>query len=124
LIRLMRVSKDTVLQNSFLHQINALEKDEKEADKIFITKHPRSLVSANLLSAYSTTWGKNISMSLYNNLSPEMKKTEYGVNVKNFIELNKDVNLGDKFTDFEELNTQGEKIKLSAIAAKYVLLEF
>lgn len=90
----------------------------------FIYKHKNSIVSAHLLDVYCQKMGKRKTTELYNRLSPILKETHYGLNVKRFIDLNKEIKIGDKFADIEQENLAGEKINLSGSAGKYTLLEF
>lgn len=96
----------------------------KQIDRDFIRKYPNSLVSANLLNIYASTWGKDSAEALYNNLNPEMKASRTGLEIKEFIALNKQLKTGDRYVDFEQLNTVGNTVRLSDIKAKYVLLDF
>jgi len=98
--------------------------NEKEQSIWFIRNHPNSIISANVLSVYASTWGKDSSAILYRNLSDKIKNTTYGKNILEFITLNKSVKVGDKYVDFTELNTEGRSISLSDFNGKVVLLEF
>src|SRR4051812_22412965 len=44
----------------------------------FIRQHPNSLVSANVLNIYASTWGKDSAAALYQLLSADMKVTDFG----------------------------------------------
>ena len=90
----------------------------------FIKNNPNSIVSASILDVYASTWGRNTTTELYNLLSAEMKNSSYGKNIKKFITLNKDINVGDKFVDFEQVTQQGVNAKLSNLSGNVVLLEF
>jgi peroxiredoxin len=122
--KLLAKEKDTTIVGSLRKQQALLAAEDTKADINFVKNHPRSLVSANLLSIYASTWGKQTTVDLYKNFSAELKRSGYGINIKNFISLNADVKEGNRFVDFEQPNTRGELVKLSAIKAKYVLLDF
>lgn len=94
----------------------------KEFD--FVKEYPNSIVSAHILSVYSTTWGKAKTMELFDLLSKENKESEYGQKIKKYIELNKDPKIGDQFVDFEMESQDGTLKKLSDVKGKVVLLEF
>ena len=95
---------------------------EKESSISFIRNHPDSMVSANTLSVYASTWGKDTSAMLYHLLSDKMKNTAYGKNILDFITLNRNVKVGDKYVDFTEPNVDGKRISLSDYKGKVVLL--
>lgn len=98
--------------------------NEKETEIAFINKHPGSMISIFLLSIYSPAWGKDLSTMLYKNIVGDLKNTTYGKNVLDFITLNKDLKIGDKYVDFAQPNIQGKMVKLSGFKGKVVLLEF
>jgi len=98
--------------------------NEKAADMEFIRRHPNSIVSANVLNVYASTWGKDTASLFYNLLSDEMKKTSYGKNIREFIQLNKDIKVGDRYVDFTQQDTAGKNVSVSDFKGKFLLLEF
>jgi peroxiredoxin len=90
----------------------------------FVEKHPNSIHSAYVLSVYSTTWGKEKTKELYDKLSIEIKQTEFGKEIANYIKLNKNPEIGDSYVDFEMEDPYGEIRRLSEFEGKLVLLEF
>jgi len=124
LTKLITNTTDAAVKKELKEKLNAARIAEKELDINDVKNNPNSIISAYILSVYTSTWGKEKSTELYENLSSEMKNTSYGKTIKDFITLNKEIKIGGKFADFEQANTAGKKIKLSNIKAKYVLLEF
>lgn len=103
------------------------EKCVKEAEVInqnFIKDYPNSYVSSHILNIYKSTWGKEISKELFVLMPKKRQQSEKGKLISRFIELNRDLKIGDNFVDFEQSNLNGEKIKLSDIKGKYVLIDF
>jgi len=98
------------------------ERQEKEME--FVKNNPNSIVSASMLSLYATTWGKEKTKELYDQLSTENKSTKFGEEITRYIALNKEPGIGEQFADFESENQNGELIKLSDVKGKAVLLEF
>ncbi len=98
--------------------------NEKEQNISFIHKHPNSIISADILSVYSFTWGRDTTIVLYNKLSDRIKNTSYGKDIFEFITLNKNVKIGEKYVDFTESNIKGKSVSLSDFKGKTVLLEF
>jgi len=109
-----------------LHQkIDTLPRNERQKMEMeFVKKNPNSIVSASMLSFYSTTWGKEKTKELYEQLSIENKNTLFGKEITKYIELNKNPKIGEQFVDFESENQNGELKKLSDLKGKVVLLEF
>jgi len=108
-------------------KLNAIIKTtgkEKEQSIFFIRNHPTSIISANILSVYASTWGKDTATILYRNLSKANKGTAYGKNILEFITLNKSIKIGDKYIDFSEPNIEGKSVSLSDFNGKVTLLEF
>lgn len=122
--KILSKNPSTAEREGLLKQLAALRNEEQQVDINYVKQHPNSLIAANLLNVYSSTWGKEKTESLYKNLSPAMKQTSYGKEISAYISLNKNVKVGDKFQDFEQQNTLGKKIKLSDIKGEYVLLDF
>jgi peroxiredoxin len=90
----------------------------------FIQHHPNSTVSAYILSVYATSWGKDTTSMLYNALSKDAKNTSYGKEASDYLTLNKNPKIGDRYVDFTQKNTQGKNVSLSDFKGKVVLLDF
>ena len=97
---------------------------EKEQSILFIRNHPNSIISADILNVYASTWGKDTAAILYHHLSDKLKNTYYGKDIFDFITLNKNIQVGDKYVDFTEPNITGKNVSLSDFHGKIVLLEF
>lgn len=109
-----------------LHQkIDTLPRKERQKMEIeFVKNNPNSIVSASMLSIYSTTWGKEKTKELYEQFSTENKNSKYGKEITRYIELNKEPKIGEQFVDFESKDKNDELKKLSELKGKAVLLEF
>ncbi len=90
----------------------------------FIANYPNTIISAILLSVSSKRIPKEETIRLYNGLSDVVKITEPGRQVKRFIDLNKDIKIGDLFTDIVQNNQEDKPMRLSDSKGKYILLEF
>lgn len=105
-----------------------------EADKIkeeegailekFVKDNPKSRVSAQILSVYAGQWGKEKTKGLFEKLSAENKQSSYGKKTEEFITLNNEPAIGDKFVDFEMKDPKGSSHKLSDTKGEIVLLDF
>jgi len=99
-------------------------KDPREAERAFVRTHPNSIISANLLSIYCSTWGKDTTEALYKKLTAEVKESFYGKQVYDYITSVKNIKIGDAYVDFSQPDTKGQQRKLSDLEGKVVLLEF
>ncbi|WP_417887977.1 redoxin domain-containing protein [Zunongwangia sp.] len=118
-------SKLENLSQTLYKGIDTLAKEERTKKEIkFVEKNPNSVLSAYLLSTYTTTWGKKETKELFENFSEENKNSEYGNKISRYIELNIDPKIGDQYVDFEMKDINGKIKKLSDLRAKVILLEF
>lgn len=118
-------SDEENLSQIFRKETDSLSEDEQlEGAKEFVNKYPNSIHSAYILSIYASTFGKDISESLFEQFSAENKNTEYGKQIAKYIELNKNPKIGEEYVDFEMKDTNGETRKLSDTKGELILLEF
>ena len=122
--KLIGLEKNDEVKKTLTAEYQKARNQDHEMDITYIKNNPNSIISVNLIDVYSSTWGKEKITPLYANLSKEIQNTSYGKNVKRFIELNRNIKVGDHFVDFEQMNANGKKVKLSAIKGKYILLDF
>ena len=118
-------SKTQELQNKLDLKLDNLS-DNKQVveEKLFVQNNPNLIISAKLLSVYSSTWGKKLTTILFNKFSMELKNSEYGKKINEFITLNREIKVGDKFVDFTQTNTENKPISISDFKGKIILLEF
>jgi len=90
----------------------------------FIKSNPTSIISAYILKSYCNTWSKDTISTLFNSFSKYVKSTDYAKKVFDFISLNRNIKIGDKFVDFSQKDTSNKIIRLSDYKGKIVLLEF
>ncbi|MCG8804032.1 TlpA disulfide reductase family protein [Tenacibaculum finnmarkense] len=118
-------SESENLNFSLNQKTDTLPRSERQKLEIeFVKNNPNSIISASMLSFYSTTWGKEKTKELYEQLSSENKNSKFGKEITEYIELNKEPKIGEKFADFESEDQNGKLIKLSELKGKAVLLEF
>ncbi|WP_051697481.1 peroxiredoxin [Prevotella sp. 10(H)] len=101
---------------------SASERNQKHIKQI--EANPDSLASANTLAGMATTFGKEKTTELFNKLTPRVRNSDDGKVVEQYLLLNKDLKIGDKFVDFEMMDSNGQQRKLSELQGKIVLLEF
>jgi peroxiredoxin len=90
----------------------------------WIKQHPHSLYAAFALRMNAKAWGPETTRDLYNYLSEEIKASPFGQHVKDYMQLHRNMAVGDRYVDFEQPNTTGQPVKLSQVKGKYTLLEF
>jgi peroxiredoxin len=105
-------------------RIRALDLEEQKREIAFVHNHPTSLVSAYVLSIYCSSWGRKLSGDLFAPLPEVSKRSVYGRTVQTFLEINKDLDIGDAMIEVAQPNMKTELKKLSEVKARYILLEF
>jgi len=103
---------------------NLSEEEQRKKEIEFIKKHPNSIVSAETLSAYCTTFGKKETKELFDQLSEENKTSKYGKIITAYLELNKEPKIGEQYVDFEMPDLNGKLQRLSDLKGKTIFLEF
>ncbi len=113
-------------QKKWSEYMNILTKanNEDAATYWFIKNNPASIIAAHNLSVYINSWGKDTVTALYKSFSADVKSTSYGTKINNFITLNRNLKIGDKFVDFTQKDSSSKNISLSDIKDKVILLEF
>jgi len=103
-----------------------IEKAENEtrATEQFIRENPASVISALQLGFIKSEISKESLVDLFKTLSPKVKKSIYGQRISDYLTLNKNPQIGEKYIDFEEKNSAGKSVKLSDYDGKIVLLDF
>jgi peroxiredoxin len=118
-------SESENLSKTLSKQIGTLHGSERQKLELeFVKNNPNSIVSAYILSVYSTSWGKAKAMELFDKFSQENKNSAYGKKIANYIRLNKGPKIGEQFADFEMPDPNGKSKKLSDLKGKTILLEF
>jgi peroxiredoxin len=113
------------LCQSLYKGIDTLPRQERrKLEMEFVYNNPNSIVSASILSVYTTTWGKEKTSELFDQFSPENKNSEYGKMIANYIKFNQNPKIGEQFVDFEMPDRNGNLKKLSDLKGKIILLEF
>lgn len=124
LLNLLSTNPAKVDKDSILKKVNYLWEKEKQEEYLLVKNNPKSLIATNILDVYKTTWGKEKVKPLYQAFPEKLKISSYGKAVKEYLELNVNPKVGDKYADFESTDINGKKVKLSDIKAKAVLVDF
>ena len=118
-------SQPEELSQRLSRELDTLSEGEVQKKEIaFVKDHPNSIVSANMLAIYATTWGKEKTRELFTQFSAENKHSVYGKKIEKYIELMVEPDIGEKFVDFAMADAEGTSKKLSDVKGKVILLEF
>ena len=125
---LAKILREENIEQNYYDSINQVRNESSDKwDQVvhdFIREYPNSIVSLNNLNNMKKSYGKEITTELFSLTNEQSKQSKYGKSITRFLEINKDLQLGDHYVDFEEENIAGKNVKLSDIKGKYVLLEF
>jgi peroxiredoxin len=96
-----------------------------DVDVSYVKNNPDQLFSAITLKQLMTyTIPKDKTAALYETLSAEMQATKYGRSIKKYLELSRDLKVGDKAPDFQLPDLNGDLVGLKDFEGKYILLDF
>ncbi len=98
--------------------------EEIKINKNFIKDYPNSYESIFRLNSSKERLDIEETSMLLSLMSKEMQSTVEGKSITQFIELNKNPKVGEKYVDFEQANIKGQPIRFSEIKGKYTLVEF
>ncbi|UII26019.1 AhpC/TSA family protein [Fulvivirga maritima] len=105
--------------------LDTLTEEEQEiAELEFVKSHPESIVSAEILYLYYGTFDKEKTAALFQNFTDKNKASKYGKVISNFLKLNQNLQLGDKYVNFEMSNEEGNLKSLAELEGKTILLDF
>jgi peroxiredoxin len=90
----------------------------------FIAEYPESYESLTRLNWSKERLGGHKTEQLFSSLGTELKASEEGKTIQEFIAKNQTLAIGDNYVDFEQSNTAGEMVRLSEMKGKYTLIEF
>lgn len=142
LIRLEQSQMDTLSALSFKLPNNdtkevwdSIFKIKTEIDKIkemvlknytipFIRNNTKSYYSLLLLNTYHNSFGKETTEDLYNSLPKKFQNHKIGLEIKKFIQLNKEISIGKPFEEIIQKGEDNKLYKLSDLKGKFILLEF
>ncbi|MFV0529829.1 MAG: TlpA family protein disulfide reductase, partial [Flavobacteriales bacterium] len=100
------------------------EEAQRKRELEFIEKHPNSIVSAEILSLYSTSFDKTKTKELFDKFSVQNKQSKYGKIIEDYINLNKSPKIGEQYVNFEMTDLDGNLKRLSDLNGKVILLDF
>lgn len=105
----------------------AIGKIDSTDDKInmdFIGTHHNSYAGLMQLFYVKGSFSKDSLQQIYIHLKPEFKNSSYGQRIATYLKIGDILKEGDSYADFEAMDRNGKKHRLSDIKGKYVLLDF
>lgn len=117
-------AKDMVKAKSISEQRNKIIHERTANGVLYIKENPDNLYSAFILKGKGAMIPKSEVKSLYENLSPKVKDSDFAKSTLKWLELNKEVKVGDIAENFQLTDLNGNKASLKDFQGKYVLLEF
>jgi len=115
---------ENLSQKVYLNANKLSFEERNKLQKEFVKENPNSIVSAFILSVFSRDWGQNFTKESFDKFPQEVKSSEYGKRISKYISLNKNIQIGSKYADFEMKDQSGNSKKLSEIHGEVTLLEF
>ena len=90
-----------------------------------VRKYPNSVASAFIAIDRYVSWNEPAkAQKVYDLLSPTVKKSVYGKQIKKYIEVDAKTAIGAMALDFTMNDTTGKPVKLSGLRGQYVLVDF
>lgn len=117
--------KDKEKRKALRNEGKELELAITDVDVKYIKNNPDELYSVITLKNLMThTIPKAKTKDLFENLSDDLKSTKYGLNIKKYLDLSTNFEVGDKAKDFQLPDLEGNLFGLNSFKGKYILLDF
>ena len=105
-------------------QIDSLMFIESQEKVKFVKANPDFFLSAYIAKRLVRNIPAEQGQEVYDALSETQQQTKYGQAAKEFLELNKNLTVGDSYEELSLPNAQGETVSLSSLKGNYVLIDF
>ncbi|MBL4677962.1 MAG: AhpC/TSA family protein [Mucilaginibacter sp.] len=117
--------RSPAFQNTMQGKYKALQVEQKDILKNFVSSHPDSYISLLALSSYGgPAPDVNELEPLFNTLSDNLKKSDGGRAMKAGLDGLKVTAIGSLAPDFTQNDVNGKPVSLSSFRGKYVLVDF
>ncbi len=119
-------NKDNVaLQTSLQLELKKVDSQESKLIADFVARHPKSAVSAYLISGKFMSKGDfSAAKELYNLLDPSVQKSVVGKQMGEVLAKVAKTEIGGEAPDFKQKTADGKVITLKSFRGKYVLIDF
>ncbi|WP_436487738.1 redoxin domain-containing protein [Chitinophaga sp. ARDCPP14] len=105
-------------------QMEPYYEEMEKTDKAFLTEHPNSYVSAQLLRFRIGNMPLQEGEAFYAKMSPEMQQSASGLEIKQELDALRAGSPGSPAHDFTKTDIEGKTISLADFKGKYVMLDF
>lgn len=105
-------------------QIDSLMEVETKEKVNFVKANPDYDYAGYLSKRLVRNLSPEEGQELYAALSENQKQSKYGQAAKEFLDLNKNLAIGDSYVDLALPNMDGQTIALSSLEGKYILIDF
>lgn len=117
--------KNTGMMDSLDEAESTLTNEKKDYAAAFVHTNPASLISAIAIKEYFSYYSEATEVApLYAALDESIKQTKTGTEVKTMLDTYEKVAIGNIAPDITQEDTSGNKISLSSLRGKYVLIDF
>lgn len=107
-----------------IQQLDELFQDIENNAEQFIREFPNCYESASLLNSKRFRWDKELLKELFLLMNKDFQETSYGDKLSKYLKLNINPQIGDKYVDFTQKDTNNQEVKFSEVKNKYTLIEF
>ncbi|MFI5138765.1 MAG: TlpA family protein disulfide reductase, partial [Sphingobacteriales bacterium] len=104
--------------------ISKIDSTDDIVTKNFIKTHLNSYEALNNLFYLKNRYPKDTLRQMYNSLTPKLMQSRFGQRINSYLKVGDILKKGDNFADFEAMDKDGAKHRLSEIKGKFILLDF
>ncbi len=116
--------QDPAFMQGLQAEAMGIQEEQKGVDFNYISEHPSSVVSLDLLLPYVGSESAGEVEVVFNQLSAALKNSDKGKAIATQLETTRRVDIGAIAPDFSQPDTTGSPIALSSLRGKYVLVDF
>lgn len=116
--------KDSTTVKIIMEQAKTINEERSRQEEHFINAHPASYVSWDLLKQHATIIDPVTFEPLFSKMAQQFRQSEEGKAMLEQIATSKKTAIGQQAMDFEQENDHGQKVKLSSLKGRYILLDF
>ena len=122
----VRAGTLTQKQDSINAAANHIDSLQTAAMVSFITQHPKSVVSAWVVTRSNLIYEPDVQIldKIYQSLDTTVRATHYGKQIFQTLEIARRTAIGQPAPDFTLPDTSGQPLSLSSLRGKYVLVDF
>ena len=111
-------------KDSLAAHIKSLSSQLVQIERNFLKENINTLDASIILNKYKRTWNKDTVKNLFSLMGPEAQYTASGIEIKRFLDLSKNPQVGDHYIDFTGQDAEDEEVSLSQFLGKYTLVDF